>query len=299
MTGSLPTPNNMPEKRYCSPRNASSDVGSQPQKIAKLFIPNRYRDVTNTATRLTIHNPNSGAALRRPLEYRICSGRPSARRCACDDRFAALPDDADVPQPVHAGRNIRRDDGKDAVRQLLPLLLCADVLTAIKRHEIGRDPRLPDEVAGLIEDEAAIVLQRTIRKFQNFLSLIIVDVMQHAVRQNNIRFIGERIASPILHTPGKEFCSAASLEFSPRGLDVDVADIKPHILYPWQTIQDVSGAASHIDKFLAVAQAKNIIDKPLPVCFIPQNMRHEAIDPREAKNRSQAGIDLHCGSEGF
>jgi hypothetical protein len=26
---------------------------------------------------------------------------------------------------------------------------------------------------------------------------------------------------------------------------------------------------------LAVAQAKNIIDKPLPVCFISQYMRHE------------------------
>ena len=35
--------------------------------------------------------------------------------------------------------------------------------TAIQRHEIGRDSRLPDEVAGLVEDEAAIVLQRTIR----------------------------------------------------------------------------------------------------------------------------------------
>ena len=137
------------------------------------------------------------------------------------------------------------------------------------------------------------------RKFQNFLSLIIVDVMQHAVRQNNIRFIGERIASPILHTPGKEFCSAASLEFSPRGLDVDVADIKAHILYPWQTIQDVSRAAAHIDKFLAVAQAKNIIDKPLPVCFNSQNMCEETIHPRPGKNRPQTRIDLHCSTEGF
>src|SRR5712675_1544809 len=30
--------------------------------------------------------------------------------------------------------------------------------TAIGRHEIGGDSRLPDEVAGLVEDEAAIVL---------------------------------------------------------------------------------------------------------------------------------------------
>ena len=44
-------------------------------------------------------------------------------------------------------------------------------------------------------------------------------------------------------------------------------------------IQDVGSATPHIDKFLAVAQAKNIIDKPLPVCFDTQNMCEEAIHP--------------------
>src|SRR5262245_66688880 len=99
--------------------------------------------MTNTATRLTIHNPNSGAALRRTLEYRIFSGRPSARRCACNGRFAALPDHADVPQPVHAGHDVRRDDGKDAACQLPPLLLCADVLTTIRSEErrVGKESR--------------------------------------------------------------------------------------------------------------------------------------------------------------
>ena|SRR6516164_267598 len=44
---------------------------------------------------------------------------------------------------------------KDTARQLLPLLLCADEI------QIARF-----EGAGLIENEAAIVLQRTIRKFR-------------------------------------------------------------------------------------------------------------------------------------
>jgi hypothetical protein len=79
----------------------------------------------------------------------------------------------------------------------------------------------------------------------------------------------------------------------------EVADIKPHILYPWQTIQDVGRGATHIDKFLAVTQAKNIIDKPLPVRFDSQNMCEEAIHPRQGKNGPQARIDLHCGTEGF
>ena len=122
---------------------------------------------------------------------------------------------------------------------------------------------------------------------------------QHAVRQNKIRFIGERIARPILHAPGKEFCSAASLELSPCGSDVHIAYIKTRILYRWQTIQDVGRATPHIGKFLAFAQAKNVIDKPLPACFDTQNMREEAIHPRQGKNRPQARIDLHCGTEGF
>jgi hypothetical protein len=82
-------------------------------------------------------------------------------------------------------------------------------------------------------------------------------------------------------------------------LDVDIADIKPHILYPWQTIQDVGSATPHIDKFLAVAQAKNVIDKPLPVCFDTQDMCEEAIHPRQGKIRPQARIDLHCGLKDF
>jgi len=61
-------------KQYCRKNDAAF-----PGMRAAMLDPSPFqieRDTTNTATRLLIHNPNSGAALRRALEYRICSGRP-------------------------------------------------------------------------------------------------------------------------------------------------------------------------------------------------------------------------------
>src|SRR5262249_20801173 len=119
---------------------------------------------------------------------------------------------------------------------ILPLLLGANVLTAISRHEISRNPRLPNEIAGLVKDEPAIVLQDTIRKFQYFFCLVIVNVVQHTVSQNNVRSVRKRIKRPIFDASGKEICPSTRLKLDPCRLDVSVADIKSHILHPWQTI---------------------------------------------------------------